>query len=83
MCEICGMSPCESRCPNHTPKKAYYYCSICGEGIYLGDEYIENVEGERIHFSCVQGIKQLLEWLGYEVKECDEFEYYKECNFDF
>ena len=73
MCEICRQIPCHSRCPNYEPPKASHYCSICGEGIYDGEDYIENQDGEYIHYECVQGIRQLLEWLGNEIKTMEEF----------
>lgn len=34
--------------------------------------------GERIHFECIPDLHWLLKWLGYEVKEMKDFEYYKE-----
>lgn len=73
MCEICRQIPCHSRCPNYVPLKTTHYCSICGDGIYDGEDYIENQDGEHIHYECVQGIRQLLEWLGYEVKTMEDF----------
>ena len=72
MCEICRQIPCHSRCPNYVPPKAYHYCSICGKGIYDGEDYIENQDGEYIHYECVQGIRQLLEWLGYEIETMED-----------
>lgn len=73
MCDICRKSPCDSRCPNYIPPKTSHYCSICDEGIYDGEDYIENQDGEYIHYECVQGIRQLLEWLGYEIKTMEDF----------
>lgn len=58
----------DRRCPNYPQYKPFYYCSICGEGIYAGDEYIENYNGERIHFECAYGTRWLLNWLGEDVK---------------
>ena len=49
MCQLCNSYPCDSRCPNHIPK-ATLYCSSCGEGIRDGEEYIENTDGECIHW---------------------------------
>ena len=71
-CEICGHDFCHSRCPNYIEKKAPYYCSICGQGIYEGEEYIKNLDDDYIHFECVQGIRPLLQWLGYDVKTVDD-----------
>lgn len=57
MCDICKQNICPPRCPNYIPPKAERYCSVCGEGIYETEEYIENSNGDSIHFECVQGIK--------------------------
>ena len=68
MCEICRSYPCHPRCPNYIPPKASHYCSICNEGIYDGEEYIENDCGEYAHWDCINGTKDLLEWFGYKIK---------------
>lgn len=72
MCTICLRDKCPSGCPNYTPPKTIYCCSVCGEGIYEGEEYIVNDDGEYRHYDCFQGMRDLLEWLGYEVKTMDE-----------
>ena len=77
MCQHCLHDPCVPGCPNYQAPKAVYYCSICGQGIYEGEEYIDN-GSERIHFECVSGIRWLLDWLGYDVKEMRDFYVYKE-----
>ena len=75
MCDICDrLCQCNSRCPNYIPKKSEYYCSICGEGISEGENYIENTDNEYIHFECVQGMRHLLKLLGYEVKIMEEYD---------
>lgn len=55
-------------------KKTDIYCDICSEGIYDGEEYVENMDGEYRHYECFQGMRDLLEWLGYKIKtmEVDE-----------
>ena len=75
-CDICRRSiGHDFRCPQCSPRKAIYYCSSCGEGIYVGEEYIENDNGEYKHFDCVYGTRDLLEWLGCEIKTMeDEYE---------
>lgn len=76
-CDICGkIARHDFRCPKYTPLKAAYYCSSCGEGIYDGEEYIENMNGEYRHLECVCGTRDLVEWLGYEIQTMEnEYEY--------
>ena len=72
MCSICNSNPCLTQCPNHKEVKPLSYCSYCGEGIYVGEEYIENENGEKRHYDCIFGLRELLKWLGYEVKIMEE-----------
>ena len=60
------------RCPLYKDKKSYYYCSICGDGILEGEEYIENDCGEYAHWECVDYGRDLARFLGYEIKTMDE-----------
>ena len=71
MCQLCNSYPCDSRCPNHIPK-ATHYCSSCGEGIRDGEEYIENDDGEYAHWECVDYGRDLVRFLGYEIKTMEE-----------
>lgn len=72
-CEICGRAIGHSpRCPYYSPQKALRYCSICGNGIYDGEEYIINDDGDYRHFDCFFGMRDLLEWLGYEIKTMED-----------
>ena len=73
MCQLCNSYPCDSRCPNHIPR-ATHYCSSCGEGIRDGEEYIENTDGECIHWECFRSMRDLLEFLGYEIQTMEENE---------
>ena len=73
MCQLCNSYPCESRCPNHIPKTTLY-CSSCGEGIRDGEEYIENEDGECMHWDCFRSMRDLLEFLGYEIQIMEENE---------
>mgnify|MGYP002424049693 FL=1 len=76
MCEICGrMIDHDPRCPNYIPRKASHYCSSCGNGIYDGEEYIENLDGEYRHYECFHGMRDLLEWLGFEIKMMELIDY--------
>lgn len=73
MCQLCNSYPCDSRCPNHIPKSTLY-CSSCGEGIRDGEEYIENEDGECMHWDCFRSMRDLLEFLGYEILTMEENE---------
>lgn len=72
MYNICRQSLCHPRYVNYIPPKATHYCSSCGDGIYDGEEYIENLDGEYRHYECFHGMRDLLEWLGYRVKTMEE-----------
>lgn len=72
MCFICRKNPCDIRCPNCAPLKAKYLCSICNDGIYDGEEYIENDIGEYAHWECVDYGKDLAKFLGYEIKTMED-----------
>lgn len=75
MSNICGFEKCPSSCPNYIPSKTTYYCSICNEGIYDGEEYIVNHNGEYAHWECVNYAKELAKFLGYEIKEMEDDDY--------
>lgn len=72
MCEICGNNSCLNKCPNFIPLRAIHYCSICNDGICNGEEYLRNDNKEYIHWDCWQSCRDLVKWLGYEVKIMDE-----------
>ena len=67
MCDICRKNPCDSRCPNADEPKFNHYCSSCGEGISEGEEYVENDNGEYIHYVCPTA-RELVQFLGYEIQ---------------
>ena len=68
-CEYCRQIPHANRCPLAPEPKFDYYCSSCGEGSYEGEKYIENDDGEYIHLDCIDYVKDLIKFLGYEIKE--------------
>ena len=74
MCNECGLTCCSSRCPNYSSPKAEHYCSICEEGIYDGDKYIENDEGDFVHYECIGTLRELLKFLGYDIKTMNDYE---------
>lgn len=77
MCDECrNLVGHDYRCPNYVQPKAEYYCEGCGEGIYEGDEYIENIDGEYRHLDCFQSMRELVDWLGFEVKVMKDYNGY-------
>ena len=74
-CEYCGKYlNHHPRCPLYKPK-SNHYCSICENGIFNGEEYIENANSEFAHWDCFPGRRDLLEWLGYEIKTMEDDDY--------
>ncbi len=70
-CEFCNhIDGHACGCPNYTPKKAVHYCSVCKEGIYYGEEYIENVDGDYAHYDCVSNFsyRKMIEWVGGKIE---------------
>lgn len=69
MCEVCGHTPCVPGCPNY-----YRYsstglrCAFCEQPIEDGEEYIQNADGEAVHYLCVDSLRGLLEFLGTDIK---------------
>lgn len=72
MCDVCGQTPCSRRCPNYVPENPRHKCFICGEEIYPGEEYIENFYGDLAHWDCIDGMRDLAEFLDIEIKEMEE-----------
>ena len=72
-CEYCHQPGSHDfRCPNYVYPKPRLLCAKCREGIYEGEEYLENDEGERCHYDCFLDTKELIGWLGYNVKKMME-----------
>lgn len=63
------------RCPLYELPKVSHYCSICGEGILNGEEYIENDYGEYAHLECVDYGRDLAKFLGYKINEMADENY--------
>lgn len=68
MCEICGQTPCLTRCPNYR-QRSNFHCCYCKEGIFPGEEYLSNCDGQYIHRDCIPNSDFVIDWLGYEIKE--------------
>ena len=73
-CEYCHrVDKHHPRCPLAPEPKFNHHCTFCGEGIYEGEEYIKNDDGEYIHYDCPT-IRELVEFLGHKVQimRCDD-----------
>lgn len=66
MSQVCRNNIYDQICsePTTTNKK----CSLCGEYINVGDEYVENYAGNFAHYECVGCDKHNLKWLGEDVQ---------------
>lgn len=72
-CEYChGEGYHNTMCPFYEQPKASHYCSICGEGIYNGEQYVRNYDNEYAHYECFYTTKDLIEWLGGEIRTKDD-----------
>lgn len=71
MCKLCNYYPCHPQCPNYELPKAEKYCSICGDGIYFGDKYLQNDDNEYAHVDCFDCNEELVRWLGYTIETMD------------
>ena len=52
------------RCSNYE-RNAVRQCSICDEGICNGEKYVENIDGEYVHYDCFinQSYQEMTNWL--------------------
>lgn len=57
-------------------RKSNYICCYCKEGIFNGDEFIVNSEGEYLHRDCIFSYDFLVNWLGYDFNEMGKEGYY-------
>ncbi len=51
MCEFCGRSTCDCRCPNAPDPKTVAICKSCKEPICEGEDMIE-LDGSYYHDDC-------------------------------
>ena len=78
MCSICGRYDGlhDYRCPYYSPLRPKYLCCYCGEGIYQGERYLDNENGEYMHEDCVGciGTDKVINWLGFKYKEMEDYD---------
>lgn len=68
-CEYCnGEGYHLPGCPSYSYPNHYFFCSICNEAIIDGEEYIENDNGDYAHWDCLEYGRELIKWLGHEIK---------------
>jgi len=74
LCDICQHIHCLPLCPNYTPPKASCYCSICGNGIFGGEDYIKNIDDEYAHYDCLFNLpcRAMIEWMGGEIRTMED-----------
>lgn len=73
-CPYCqGIGYHKVGCPEYEPVQSSYICCECSEPIEIGDEFLENDNGEYIHRECIPGIMWLTDFLGYKFKEMEDF----------
>lgn len=73
-CDVCGRTGGHlPGCPEYDYKsKASHYCSVCDQPILDGEEYIMNDDGDCRHYDCFIGMRDLLQWLGYDIKTMED-----------
>lgn len=74
-CEYCmGIGYHDKLCPNYILKKPKLYCSICGNGIYDGEEYIVKNNDEFAHYDCLTDLsyRAMIEWFGGEIRTMED-----------
>lgn len=74
-CDYChGYGYHKLGCPLDESFETDYICSICGDCIQNGDEYLENDDGEMAHWECINYGMRMLEFLGYTIKIMEDDE---------
>lgn len=74
-CGICeyGYGNCAG-CPNCNESIPKAECSICHEGIYAGEYYVENDNEQLAHWDCLCNHNDFEKFLDVEVKEMEDDE---------
>lgn len=79
-CDVCGLTGGFHRagCPegHSSTEKSKYTCAECSENIYVDEEYVENENGDVMHYDCCYNLttRQLIEWLGFEIKRIKDYD---------
>lgn len=71
-CEYCGYTFGHNfRCPDYKEPRASHYCYFCEEGITDGEEYVTNENNEYAHYECLDSVREVLDFFGYEIKRME------------
>lgn len=59
------------RCPLYEESKSNLKCTVCGDNIAYGDDYVKNVDGDYAHNDCLTSRYSLITFLGGESGELE------------
>ena len=59
---------CDSPPKMRTNYPTGIFCAYCGEELDEGDRYLTNEDGETVHYYCLNGIDDLIEFMNIEVE---------------
>ena len=62
MCKFCLQVDCPPQCPNYEAPAYLHTCDFCGFGIYQGEEYVKNIDGDYIHYDCIDNMPEFIRW---------------------
>lgn len=73
MCSVCMKNPCHSSCPNAEEPTPILLCE-CGNGIYSGDRYLEDINGKCHCIECLEEmtVPDILKLAGWELSKVEE-----------
>lgn len=73
MCSVCLKTPCHPACPNAEEPKPVMLC-MCGNGIYTGDQYLEDINGKYHCMECLKEmeVSDILKLAGLELSKVEE-----------
>ena len=71
MCDICGRTPCATRCPNYVAENP---CELCGGNIEDGDKFAV-IDGKLVHYDCIaEHLDDVLDMLEVETGHFETYE---------
>lgn len=67
MCYLCLHEICPPQCPNYEIPSYIHKCDFCGFGICNGEDYVKNIDGDYVHYDCINSTKEFASWCKCEV----------------